>query len=99
MGVTKIVFSIVLDSKMRLFIWSFAILAISAETQANQPATAEQNNVQAVKSEQDNAVQSQTPQERFRRWCGNSLIFWRRHKKTAFWRGYWKGRGVGYTRG
>ena len=45
-------------------------------------------------------MQSETPLERFRRRCGvRSVWFWGHHRKTPFWKGYWKGRNVGYKNG
>merc|ERR1711937_117670 len=45
-------------------------------------------------------MQSETPLERFRRRCGvTRWFFWKHHRKTPFWRGYWQGRNVGYKNG
>ena len=68
----------------------------------HQPATAEENNVQASKSDQANEVQSAVPRDRERRFFSALRrlgCFRPRTRQTPFMRGYWKGRSVGYKRG
>ena len=67
--------------------------------QENQPATAEQNNVQNSKFDQDNDVQSAVPQERERRFMSLVLLRNSLRLRKSFRRGYWKGRRVGYSLG